>query len=211
MQCPHCTINIYEDDRRLFCEDHQPEWGLEDGDGNNVFLYYIQCPACSRMILRLEEDHYRQTIYPSTTNRPPLSEHVPEQYQEDYREAALVLAASPKASAALSRRCLQAVLRDQAGVGPGNLYSEIEATIEKGDLPAHIVESLHTLRQFGNAAAHPTKNANTGEIVPIDPNEAEWCLDVLDLLFDFYFVKPKQTAERIAAFKEKTKGPAQGH
>ena len=184
---------------------------LRDGaPGNRKSLNYVQCPVCWGMTLILMQvEKHLEVVYPRTTNRPPLSEHVPEQYREDYREAALVLADSPKASAALSRRCLQAVLRNEAGVGPSDLYSEIEATIENGGLPAHIVKPLHTLREFGNAAAHPTKNANTGEIVPIDPIEAEWCLEVLDFLFDFYFVVPKRTEQRIAAFEDKTKRPAQ--
>ena len=45
---------------------------------------------------------------------------------EDYKEACLVLSDSPKASAALSRRCLQNLLRGAAGVKPGDLSIEIQ-------------------------------------------------------------------------------------
>ena len=44
--------------------------------------------------------------------RPPVPKEVPSHIAEDYKEAALVLNFSPKSSAALSRRCLQAVLRE---------------------------------------------------------------------------------------------------
>ena len=30
----------------------------------------------------------------------------------------------------------------------------------------------------------------TGEIVEVEPNEAEWNLDVLEMIFDYSFVRP---------------------
>lgn len=46
------------------------------------------------------------------------------------------------------------------------------------------------MRNIGNFAAHPIKSTNTGEIIDVEPGEAEWLLDVLEGLFDFYFVQP---------------------
>ena len=34
------------------------------------------------------------------------------------------------------------------------------------------------------------KSTSTGEIVEVEFGEAEWILDVLETLFDFYFVQP---------------------
>jgi len=34
------------------------------------------------------------------------------------------------------------------------------------------------------------KDTTTGEIVDVEPHEAEWNLDVLESLFDFYYVQP---------------------
>jgi hypothetical protein len=34
------------------------------------------------------------------------------------------------------------------------------------------------------------KSTASGEVVPVEPGEAEWNLDVLEALFDFYFVQP---------------------
>jgi len=50
---------------------------------------------------------------------------VPEQYASLAREAGLILADSPRASAVLSRRCLQQLLRNEAKAPPGTLFSEI--------------------------------------------------------------------------------------
>lgn len=110
---------------------------------------------------------------------------------------------SPKASAALSRRCLQHVLREKAGVKKGNLYDEIEEIVSSGKLPSDLAEALHHVRVIGNFAAHPEKSTSTGEIVDVEPGEAEWTLDVLESLFDYYFVRPAKLAERKKALDQK--------
>jgi hypothetical protein len=73
----------------------------------------------------------------------------------------------------------------------------------EGDVPSHIGEVLHGLRHLGNFAAHPTKSLSTGEIVDVEPGEAEWTLDVLDALFDFVFVGPAKQRARLQALNEK--------
>lgn len=129
-------------------------------------------------------------VRPRGSARPPCPKQVPKHMAEDYTEACLVLPDSAKASAALSRRCLQTLLRENAGVKHGNLADEIQQTIDSGTLPSHLVESIDAIRNIGNFSAHPIKSNSTGEIVPIEPHEAEWNLDVLESLFDFYYVQP---------------------
>lgn len=121
----------------------------------------------------------------------------------DYREAASVLADSPKASAALSRRCLQHVLREKAGVKPQDLAKEIDEVIASGKLPSHLAEAIDAVRNIGNFAAHPIKSTSSGEVLPVEPGEAEWNLDVLDGLFDFFFVQPELLKKRRAALNSK--------
>lgn len=105
-----------------------------------------------------------------------------------------MLVDSPKASAALSRRCLQAVLREKAGVQPSDLSREIDAAMP--GLPAYLADAIDAVRNVGNFAAHPIKSRSTGEVVDVEEGEAEWLLDVLEGLFSFFFVEP-------AALKEK--------
>lgn len=40
------------------------------------------------------------------------------------------------------------------------------------------------------------KSQKTGQIVDVEPGEAEWTLDVLDALFDFYLVQPAILSEK---------------
>jgi len=146
----------------------------------------------------------RFMAYPQKHTRPVPAE-VSEPYRQDYIEACRVLDDSAKASAALSRRNLQAVLRDQAGTKSKDLFDQIEEVVNSGRVPSHIAEDLHAVRNIGNFAAHTTKSTTTGAIVDVEAGEAEWNLDVLDLLFDFYFVQPAVSAKRKAELNKKLK------
>ena len=143
-------------------------------------------------------------VRPKTTNRPPVPVEVPDDFTEDYREACLVLADSPKASAALSRRCLQHILREKAGMKNSNdLAKAIQEVLDNPAIPPDVSMTLDTVRNIGNFSAHPNKSLRTGEIVDVEPMEAEWCLDTIEILFDFYFVRPTDIETRKRAVNEK--------
>ncbi|MGH9708109.1 MAG: DUF4145 domain-containing protein [Candidatus Acidiferrales bacterium] len=78
---------------------------------------------------------------------------------------------SGKASAALSRRCLQSLLREVAGTKSKDLSDQIEDVLDT--LPAFLREQIDAVRIIGNFAAHPQKSKTTGEIIDVEPGEAE--------------------------------------
>lgn len=145
----------------------------------------------------------RILVWPKGSTRPPCPKEVPEAFASDYREACIVLPDSAKASAALSRRCLQNLLREVAKVKPADLYNEIQELLGKGTLPGHIADGLEAVRNIGNFAAHPIKSQHSGEVLDVEPGEAEWNLDVLESLFDFYFVQPAQLQAKKDALNKK--------
>jgi hypothetical protein len=49
------------------------------------------------------------------------------------------------------------------------------------------------------------KSKETGLIVEVEPGEAEWQLDTLEGLFDFYIVQPKIVEEKRVALDKKLK------
>lgn len=210
MKCPHCLVEIHDSaGNKLIGRD-------------NEFSYWIVhriCPSCERIILDLVQadilamsigllEQYVSSIsnvYPKSICRNPLTPEVPKDLSEDYNEACLVLADSPKASAALSRRCLQHLLRKYARVKPSDLGKEIQEVLDGNVLPSHLSESLDAIRNIGNFAAHPMKSTCSGEILDVEPAEAEWTLDVLESLFDFYFVQPAILRAKRDALNKKLK------
>lgn len=207
MKCPYCVTDFHDIETLIYIDrDLDGHWGLG----------VCRCSACMQLIVRLfvAKDYYgninqfaRETssylIRPKVAGRPPISPEVPVEYTNDYKEACLVLADSPKASAALSRRCLQHLLRTKASVKPQDLYKEIQEVIDRGNLPSHISDGLDAVRHIGNFGAHPLKSQSTGEIVDVEPGEAEWNLDILESLFDFYFIAPSITKARKDALNKK--------
>jgi len=88
-------------------------------------------------------------------------------------------------------------------VKKADLADEIGQVITSGQLPSHLVNAIDAVRQIGKFAAHPIKNTSTGEIIDVEPGEAEWLLDTLEGLFDHYFVQPNILARKKAALNKK--------
>lgn len=204
MKCPHCNVEI---------NPNFSEYPLGKDSVSSASLFKMICPnsKCRKHILKfargdsyqdlkfstsnynLHSDHIKENfyVYPQVASRPNAPIEVDGHIAQDFNEACLVLSLSPKASAALSRRCLQNILREKAGVTHGNLVKEIEQVISDGKTPSYITESIDAIRNIGNFAAHPSKDRASGEIIDVDPGEADWLLDVLEMLFDFYYVQPE--------------------
>lgn len=172
-----------------------------------IALQWVVCPQCGRAVVQYRWDGNAQspwaTIVPRHAPPRPVPPEVESRFRSDFSEACLVLPLSPKASAALSRRCLQDLLREKAAVKPGNLIREIDDVVASGTLPSWLSGQLHAIRNVGNFAAHPIKDTGTGEIVDVEPGEAEWMLDLLEQLFDFYFVQPARVEASMKALNEK--------
>jgi hypothetical protein len=202
MKCPHCTVSVHP--------GLNPTALIQEARGTVWQAASMLCPSCGNAIIQL----WRFTnptsgspdltfiAWPRSATRPVPNE-VDDRLANDYREAAAILGVSAKASAALSRRCLQDVLREKARVKHSDLYNEIQEVIDSGKVPSWLAENLDAVRVVGNFAAHPIKSTNTGEVVDVEPGEAEFLLDVLDGVFDFYFVQPEKASKQRAALNAK--------
>jgi hypothetical protein len=142
-------------------------------------------------------------LYPTAHPPRPVPPEVTGEYRDDFVEACAVFDISPKASAALSRRLLQHVLREKAAIKKRDLNDEIQEAIDQGHLPSDLAEDLDAIRTIGNFAAHPLKSTNTGEVVNVEAGEAEFLLNVLEELLDYYFVRPARRAEKRTAINAK--------
>ena len=197
MKCPHCLEGFHY--KPTFVNVTQDNFG-------QIQAEHATCPACGKAVVHLKQlagssTQWMHLVYPKGVARSPVPSEVPDEFANQYKEACLVLTDSETASAALSRRCLQHVLREKGGVRPQDLSREIAEAIPK--LPTHLAEAIDAVRNVGNFAAHPLKSTNSGEILDVEPGEAEWLLEVLEQLLDFYFVQPARLQARRAALNKK--------
>lgn len=215
--CPHCGNGVrFELLAHVKTNSSGSNAGgsvrLTTQDGSFLRFSASVCPQCDNPILYLMHHHdaregtsyeINQLLWPESVERPVPGEVAAEDADvaEDFREAVAVLPKSKKASAALSLRCLQAVLTTKGGATGRSLAGQIESVLD--DLPHEIALNVDAIRQVGNFAAHPIKSENTGEIAEVEEGEAEWLLDVLEELFDHYYVRPAQAAQRRADLNEK--------
>lgn len=202
MKCPHCLQGFHE--------KWDPSSSLGADTENNYEARDCTCPECHRRIIQLGKTNRFSGndswsyVYPKSVSRSPIPTEVDDAtLKTSYEQSCLVLADSPMASAALSRRCLQHILREKAGVTPTDLSVEIDEVVDSGKLPSDLASDLDAVRNIGNFAAHPMKGTNSGEIFDVEPGEAEWNLDVVEGLIDFYFVRPAQSRKKKEALNIK--------
>jgi hypothetical protein len=139
-------------------------------------------------------------------SRGPISKEVPREIAEDYVEACNVLPISSKASAALSRRCLQNMLHAH-GYKDRDLSKEIELLFNEKDplkaLPHKIRQSVDGIRNLGNFSAHPINDKTSLQVIDVEPHEAEWCLETIEDLFEHFYVGPAAAKAKKVALDEK--------
>ena len=220
MKCPHCAITIHE------CWEDGVIASYQDPYGNNSQTWQwkqMHCPACHQIIIKIGLYVWRQiykelgwvwvsnsdnefTAYPRVERRGSIGDGVPADLISDYEEACAVLLISPKASAALSRRVLQSILRDK-GYWSRDLSRQIDLVLKEPDprkgLPTDLQKNVDAIRNFGNFSAHPLNDVTTLQVIDVEPEEAEWCLELVERLFDHYYVRPAADARRLAELNDK--------
>jgi Domain of unknown function (DUF4145) len=174
VKCPHCHV---------VSKSAWEEIDLgRDPDGSWA-LRHTRCNDCDRLIIVLREYgevrssgalslppsvlKAERMVWPKPVARTPVPAQLPKPLADDYLEACKVLPDSAKASAALSRRCLQNLLVERAGVAKKDLVDQIQEVLDSKQLPTRLADDLHVVRVVGNFAAHPVKSKSTGEIVEV--------------------------------------------
>ena len=208
-KCPHCVTSVLLEPRRE--EISTPV--ANDPPYHVWYCTLASCPACSRPIVWLS-GHFRRykddnkadewidvkpfLAYPESGRRTASSE-VPAEIASDYEQASIVLEQSPMASAALSRRCLQNVLSAK-GYTAKNLAAQVDDVLNETDprkaLPSGLYDTVDAIRNFGNFSAHPINDVTTLQVIEVEPEEAEWCLEILEQMFDHYYVAPARAKAR---------------
>ena len=227
IECPHCLVAVHIE---WHCQHVLDVRHRRYPYGSRQWrVVATECPSCDELIARINDVQYSEAIpghspakyeatktevvvledrlvHPPRRNRRAVdSESIPQTLKEDYLEACEVLEISPKASAVLSRRVLQGILNEQ-GFDSGNLYQQItDVLAEDGQaaLPSSLRDTIDVIRHFGNFSAHPITQETTLQLVDVEPDEAEWCLQIVEELFRHYYVDPDRLRKKIGETRAK--------
>ncbi len=121
--------------------------------------------------------------------------YIPKAIIADYNEASLIISLSPKASATLSRRCLQGIIRDYWDVKKGRLVDEIFAIKDKVDPITW--KAIDSVRSIGNIGAHMEKDINL--IIDVEPREAQLLIGLIEMLIKEWYVAGHERQKQLEA------------
>jgi hypothetical protein len=124
----------------------------------------------------------------------PFPAYIPAPILADYTEACLIRSLSPKASATLSRRCLQGMIRDFWGVSKNRLIDEINELKDKVDPDTW--GAIDAVRNIGNIGAHMEKDINL--VIEVDPSEAQMLIGLIEILLEDWYINRYQRAQHMA-------------
>jgi len=212
--CPFCNK-----DQTVTEKGHHATFSdltIENADGpRRLVVKFVVCPdpACRKFSLNvslhgLEVSGSRAytgkhlktwaLVPPSRARSFPVS--LPHPILQDYQEACLAIEFSPKVAAALSRRCLSAVLRDYWQVQPGRLIDEFRQI--KGVADPLTWETIESVKKSGSIGAR--FESEGAEILDTEPAEAKLLIGLIETLIEDWYVAREERRKRLHEIRQIT-------
>ncbi len=200
-RCPYCLQNATLQDANKSNDQHSFSHNNLDGP-LGLFTSVSVCPNqdCRQYVITasLWKRVFSQgtwtihgivplqewSLRPNSSAKP-LPDYIPKAIAEDYQEACLIETLSPKASATLSRRALQGMIRDFHGIVKPRLFDEITALQEKTDPLTWA--AIDAVRKIGNIGAHMEKDIDS--IIEVELDEARLLIELIETLIDEWYVE----------------------
>ena len=210
--CPFCSYKAIIQQESMSIDRHAFDCMNKHGI-QAVYTHIISCPNedCKEYSLSvtlhnaremrsslLDEEAKQEWCLIPQSEAQVMPDYVPLAITEDYKEACAIKNLSPKASATLSRRCLQGMIRDFWKISERNLYLEIDAIQDKVD--PETWDAIDAVRKLGNIGAHMGDNINL--IVDVDPNEAGLMIRLIETLIKEWYVAREERKKNMEAIVE---------
>jgi hypothetical protein len=226
MKCPTCGENTpdawtdFQAVKKAQKGGYTRMLNLPSGTGprqRTVSLDWMHCAnlTCQQLVIRMHDNF---TVYDGSTPLGNTTEaflvrpraavphsfagDIPEDLLRDYVEAVLILQASPRMSAVLSRRILADLLERYAGLTDFGLKDRIDKFVKDTSHPYSLRENLGHLVEMGNFGAH-TQTNDQAEVVDVSAEEAEWTIGLVERLFDYFILTPQRDKKMREQFDKK--------
>ena len=145
--------------------------------------------------------HRSWSLLPESSAKPQ-PDYIPKPIVENYNQACRIRDLSANASAAMSRRCVQGMIRDFWKISKGTLAKEIDILkkqVDEGKGPRganhDTMDAIGHVRRIGSIGAHMEKDINL--ILDVEPDEAQALIDLIELLFEEWYVASHVREERL--------------
>ncbi|AQG98232.1 hypothetical protein A9R05_04910 [Burkholderia sp. KK1] len=225
-QCPYCNCHATLGAEDISRREHV--LAVPNARGRLMLgTAFIVCPneACKQPVLRTllwkvervkdaqgdysekvvgSEPIEKWELMPRGTAKP-FPDYIPQQLRDDYKEACLIADLSPKAAATLCRRCLQGMIRDfwKVDTKSDRLWDEMKAIKDK--LDPETWESIVAVKDMGNIGAHMEKT-DVNVIVDVESREAKLLIELIESLFEDWYVDRENRRKRHAELKDAAAG-----
>ena len=139
-----------------------------------------------------EDVHHSWSLLPESSAKPQ-PHYIPMPIVENYNQACRIRNLSANASATMSRRCLQGMIRDFCEISKPTLAKEINTLrvqVDEGKGPLGVSHdttvAIDHVRSIGNIGAHMENDINL--ILDVEPDEAQALIDLIEILFEEWYV-----------------------
>ncbi len=198
-QCPFCGHNSTLNNNNMTASSFNFNDNNKFDDQLRFSVNAIVCPnqQCREVVLNarfgravMVSGYYQiGELFDSWALRPSslalvFPDFVPEPIRQDYEEACKIKSLSPKASATLSRRCLQGIIRDYWGIKKTTLFEEINDLKARIDLDTW--SAIDAVRKIGNIGAHMEKDINV--VLDVEPEEAQLLIGLIEMLIKDWYI-----------------------
>jgi hypothetical protein len=183
-KCPFCNQNAIVTDENYSSDTHYFNEGNRQGE----------LAIVTKVIVLKEQPLYQWRLRPQSSARP-FPDYIPEAIRNDYAEACAIRHLSPKASATLSRRCLQGMIRDFWDIRKSRLIDEMSEL--QGRVDATTWQAIDSVRSLGNIGAHMEKDINL--IVDVEPQEAKLLTGLIEILLEDWYIARHERDEHLKA------------
>lgn len=128
--------DTFREDEHYFLAN-RPHVVSEKSSNDKITIQTMKCPNCHKVsvdIVGIGSQFPNRIMHFNPISLAKVyPDYIPQAIRSDYEEAHAILNLSPKASATLSRRCLQGMIRDFWGISKARLVDEIDALKESVD------------------------------------------------------------------------------